>query len=208
LFGLAALHPQHEELLEIDLEDRFRAIQLKPYWTELQPLYMGALHALVLTPGDLPPLAHLNAILDALDPVLVPNVGGLALPEWYPADVVDGLVHRLAEALRPVFTASEPPLPLGVSLDDDMEVLLHARVLSEAALMEDLFWPPGQKGRVQLPKGLRPAPGRRHGFGDPEGDAAREAYMREVVPWYLAVRRVQAFACVMAAYACEDSRVA
>ncbi|KXZ51652.1 hypothetical protein GPECTOR_11g106 [Gonium pectorale] len=51
---------------------------------------------------------------------------------------------------------------------------------------------------LALPLALRPPPGRRHGGlpADPDGDAAREEYVRELLPWLNLARRVGRFALV------------
>ncbi|KAG2496395.1 hypothetical protein HYH03_005622 [Edaphochlamys debaryana] len=179
----------------------------EPLRTAVWALYEDRLRRLLKLKGTLPNLDYLTAALDALEPA----VCGLApdrdeSPEYW--DEFMALLAQLLEAgVRPLLFYVEPlrPAPtLGQRLDAagalveegmeaapfDAALVLSPRPLSERDLLDDLYWPPGTPGRLYLPPRLRPPPGLRHGWGDPEGDAAREAYVLEVAPWLLAARRL------------------
>ncbi|GLC34099.1 hypothetical protein PLESTM_000153000 [Pleodorina starrii] len=190
LYGLVALRSVqasagHEE-------------ELERYRDQIWPLYLAALDELVAR-TDLAPLDHLNAVLDAVQPLVCPVIEGVFWPPHYSHQSVGGggvlsqLADRLAAVVAPL-VSGRVPLPQlwpGEQAEPEYDALWKTfRPPCFGPLGSDLYWPAGSPLRLQLPAALSPPPGRRHGFGDPAGDAAREDFVARLEPWHIAVYRV------------------
>ncbi|GLC34100.1 hypothetical protein PLESTM_000153100 [Pleodorina starrii] len=190
LYGLVALRSAlasagHEE-------------EMERYRDQIWPLYLAALDELVAR-TDLAPLDHLNAVLDAVQPLVCPDVDDMIWPPYYKhqsdggGGVMSQLADRLAAVVEPLVSGRVPLPQLWPGEQDEPEYDALWKAFRPACLgplEDDLYWPAGSPLRLQLPAALSPPPGRRHGFGDPVGDAAREEFVARLEPWHVAVDRL------------------
>ncbi|GLC54228.1 hypothetical protein PLESTB_000837400 [Pleodorina starrii] len=192
LYGLVALRSAlasagHEE-------------EMERYRDQIWPLYLAALDELVAR-TDLAPLDHLNAVLDAVQPLVCPEVNDMIWPPHYKyqsggsggGGVMSQLADRLAAVVEPLISGRVPLPQLWPGEQDEPEYDALWKAFRPACLgplEDDLYWPAGSPLRLQLPAALSPPPGRRHGFGDPVGDAAREEFVARLEPWHVAVDRL------------------
>ncbi len=161
-----------------------------PAALQLGMLYVAALEALEARVAALDPLAHLTAVLDAVEPMVVADVCRQVLPPgYYERPAVAAALQALRAAVERVLRMDCPEVPAWVAPSRDALFVGRTTLASHAALRTYLSL---RTSTLPVPQALRPKPGRRHGDGsDPEGDAAREAFLDEVQPWYQALKRLE-----------------
>ncbi len=162
-------------------------------------VYVAAVEALTSRASTLEPLAHLTAVLDAVEPLLIANVCMRAVPgDYHQRPAVRAAHQALHAAMGRVLRMDGPALPEGLLPTSDCNFICSQSRTKRPQIVRQLErrgldgWVPGNLDAVPLPSALE----RRYGWSqgdssDPERGAAREAYLDEVLPWYDALRRLE-----------------
>lgn len=162
-------------------------------------VYMAAMGALTSRAATMEPLAHLTAVLDAVEPMFIANVCMRAVPGDYCQRPAVRVAHQaLRAAVDRILRMDGPALPEGLLPTADSNFICSDKRTKRPQMVRHLErrsldgWVPGSLDAVPMPCALE----RRYGSGqgdssDPERGAAREAYLDEVLPWYDALRRLE-----------------
>lgn len=153
-------------------------------------LYVAALEALEARVAALDPLGHLTAVMDTVEPLLVADLCFQVLPYgYYERPAVAAALRALKGAVQRILAMDGPEVPAWVTPSGDSRFVGRTTLAARAALRTYLSL---RASTLPVPQALRPKPGARHLDGkDPEGDAAREAFLDEVQPWYQALKRLE-----------------
>ncbi|KXZ41804.1 hypothetical protein GPECTOR_278g733 [Gonium pectorale] len=169
LYGIQNLRGNTEDEMPMDAFKR----------AAFRPIHNEALCRLEIR-QDLPPLEHLTAMLDALEPLVLPNPGGLLLLPDASKDSLGKVELFLSGPLQKAILQGGGEWPEGIAPWDDLPILFWPTEPTEEALLEALYarpltplTPPAAREPAREPaRELEGVEGRRQpeGKGLPNGD--------------------------------------
>ncbi|GFR42977.1 hypothetical protein Agub_g3976 [Astrephomene gubernaculifera] len=183
LYGVVGMIPDH---LSGGYEDKLQSLR-----EQLLPLYLHSLSSLaILKPqeGHKHPsylCDKLNAFLDALEPVICANPLDRALPAGYYAPLQPPVRELVANLVAVNINTADDAFPLDKLISFNMETRFVRNTMLGRVYKQDVYY-----NLLSMLKDIQTPPEYRDKIDDALWDAAREAYVLRVLPWYRAARRL------------------